>query len=316
MRRLMLSRSRSATSRTNTERGAIAVTAALVMVAMIGFTALAVDIGSLWWDRKQLQNGADAAALALAQSCAKGSCEADEATMGTGYVQGNKNDGNAALTAIEHTGNSVTVSVSSTRQHWFAPILGQSSSTVSATSTVSWGAIGAAAVLPLTVSICQLAQIRSGEEVVLRLKDELTDCAAGNPPHVIPGGFGWLVPGPDCKTQTRADSWVDSLTGNSGPQDDACNAYLQSLAGRDALVPVYDDAVGTGSHGQFHLAGYAALRVTSYCLAQGKGWDHTPDEKCTGSSRWIKGTFVKLVELGGTISPAPDFGVTTAQLTA
>lgn len=39
---------------------------------MLALSALVVDVGSLMWERRQLQNGADAVVLSLADSCAKG----------------------------------------------------------------------------------------------------------------------------------------------------------------------------------------------------------------------------------------------------
>ena len=53
------------------ERGAVSVLIAILMVSLLGFTALAVDVGMLYAERTQLRNGADAAALAIAQKCAR-----------------------------------------------------------------------------------------------------------------------------------------------------------------------------------------------------------------------------------------------------
>ena len=46
------------------ERGAVAVMVALLMVPLIGFAAIAIDVAAMWSERQQLQNGADAGALA------------------------------------------------------------------------------------------------------------------------------------------------------------------------------------------------------------------------------------------------------------
>ena len=53
------------------ERGAISVIVAIVMVCLLGFAALAVDVGVLYAERAQLQNSSDAVALMVAQKCAK-----------------------------------------------------------------------------------------------------------------------------------------------------------------------------------------------------------------------------------------------------
>jgi Flp pilus assembly protein TadG len=58
------------------ERGAIAVLVAVMIGAgvLTGMGALVIDVGQLYQNRAELQNGADAGALSVAQSCAAGTC--------------------------------------------------------------------------------------------------------------------------------------------------------------------------------------------------------------------------------------------------
>lgn len=58
--------------RLSTEDGAVAVVVAVLLVVFFAIAALVIEIGQLYWERAQLQNGADAAALALAAECAEG----------------------------------------------------------------------------------------------------------------------------------------------------------------------------------------------------------------------------------------------------
>lgn len=55
------------------ERGAVAtiVAALLGFGVVLGFAAVSIDVGSLMWERRQVQNGADAVALAMAKTCAE-----------------------------------------------------------------------------------------------------------------------------------------------------------------------------------------------------------------------------------------------------
>lgn len=58
--------------RASGERGAVLVlTAFLTMFVAIGLLALTVDLGNITYNRAQLQNGSDAASLALAAACAQ-----------------------------------------------------------------------------------------------------------------------------------------------------------------------------------------------------------------------------------------------------
>lgn len=64
------------------DRGAIGVLVAVFLAAglLFGMGALVIDVGRLYQNRAELQNGADAAALAVAGSCATGTCSTAIAT--------------------------------------------------------------------------------------------------------------------------------------------------------------------------------------------------------------------------------------------
>lgn len=55
------------------ERGAVATLVAVLIAGgvVMGMLALSIDVGGVMYERRQLQNGADAASLALADECAK-----------------------------------------------------------------------------------------------------------------------------------------------------------------------------------------------------------------------------------------------------
>jgi len=55
------------TDKMQQERGAVAVTVAIMLIVLVGFTALSIDIGYLMVTRNELQNVADAAALAASR---------------------------------------------------------------------------------------------------------------------------------------------------------------------------------------------------------------------------------------------------------
>ncbi len=58
------------------DRGSVTPLVAILVAGgvLIGILTFAVDTGQVMWERRQTQNAADAAALSLAQSCAKGNC--------------------------------------------------------------------------------------------------------------------------------------------------------------------------------------------------------------------------------------------------
>ncbi len=90
--------------RRRAERGAVATIVAVFLAGgvLVGMAAFSVDVGSLLGERRQLQNGADAAALALAQTCSTTPARCTTANASTaaalaGLADGNADDGTAAL---------------------------------------------------------------------------------------------------------------------------------------------------------------------------------------------------------------------------
>ena len=96
--------------RANGERGAVLVlTAVLVAFVAIGMLALTIDLGNITYNRAQLQNGADAAALSLASSCAEGSSQCglpDDTSDLTQLAQANANASDQSMSIL--TGNNRT----------------------------------------------------------------------------------------------------------------------------------------------------------------------------------------------------------------
>jgi len=174
------------------DSGAVAVIVAILLpVVLLGFGALVLDVGSLYAEKRQLQNGSDAAALAIAASCAKGSCTdpgtgAPDSTAQT-YGNANDNSGGANVERVCGLGAGLiacpvgetipsglgyvrvrlqTGSVSGPGV--MPPLLGRAlgssydGTTVHAVSTVAWGVPKTiASALPLTVSTCEVPDVSS-----------------------------------------------------------------------------------------------------------------------------------------------------------
>jgi Flp pilus assembly protein TadG len=89
---------------TGADEGAVAILVALLLGlgVILGMAALTIDVGGLYAERRQLQNGADAAALAVAQdaarNCSTGSCV--PATRAQVYANGNSKDNTSAVVEI------------------------------------------------------------------------------------------------------------------------------------------------------------------------------------------------------------------------
>ena len=200
--------------RAQDERGATAVMFALLLVPMLGFAAIAVDVGSLYAEKARLQVAADAAAIAVAQDCSRGNC-GDMLATAQALITANDGEGTAAHPVLSSDPLSVTVVGSTPKEHWFAPVLGHDSTAVSATATVGWGSPSrGTAVLPLTFSWCEFQQMTGGGvpsgQVVRTIyftKTSNTTGCTGPSNNIVPGGFAYLdTPSGKCEAASAAAS--------------------------------------------------------------------------------------------------------------
>jgi Flp pilus assembly protein TadG len=303
------------------ERGASAVLIALLLVPLLGFTAIAVDIGALYAEKARLQTAADAAALAVAADCARGACGDMQATAQS-LVTANLGGATSAPPVLGSNPPSVTVTGSKPTDHWFAPVIGHDSTQVSATAVVGWGAPGGGtAVLPLIFSWCEWKQqtgggLPSGTTVrtIYFTKTSNTVGCTGPSRNFVPGGFAYLdTPGTRCEAASARDERSYSSTGNTPPS--VCEpTYVSSLVGRTVLLPLFDESGGTGSNAWYHVYGYAAFTITGYHFG---GQFGTTPRPCGGNERCISGYFTRFVEMSDRFTfdtNAPQLGAWVLRL--
>jgi Flp pilus assembly protein TadG len=323
--------------RMNSESGATAVLMAIMLVPLLGIGALVIDVGMVYFEARQLQNGADAAALAVAADCAAGDCGASDATAGF-YTDGNAADGLADAT-VQIPGlngpNSVTVTASTRSQdgsdritYYLASLLesrfnSDYNATFQRTATASWGGVGGGSTVPLTFSYCEWQNFTGGLGIdalptpVMTVyhhtssASDVNDCD-GPAGQDYPGGFGWLDTNGDgtCTADVILGN-ADGDTGNSPPVPAAStgctSAFFAGLIGQTVLMPVFGEVTGVGSNAVYEILGFAALEVTGFRFGGSlAGGSPVP---CGNPERCISGRFVEYYDLGSepTVG-APDYG--------
>ena len=90
--------------------GAVTMIVAVVLAGgvLLGMAALTVDVGLIHAERRELQNGADAGALAVAQQCAVGpGCDTTTGGLANTYADSNALDTQSRVTTVCGSGPSV-----------------------------------------------------------------------------------------------------------------------------------------------------------------------------------------------------------------
>lgn len=339
-------------NRDNHERGAVSVIVAILLVTLLGFTAIAVDVGVIYSERAQLQSGADASAIALAQKCARDATDAQCSTTSTlagSLANQNALDGMSKVHSIQLDKTARTVSVTISAKEtggkdnsvslFFANAIGIPSKEVGARSSAAWGSPKAGrTAFPLAFSICQVKDNIGGALQLLQEhgKNANADCNYGPSGAAVQGGFGWLVQdaGKCGGTIDLAVSEGGSDPGNNAPGN--CSTELnrwasEMAAGRDVIVllPVFDKVTGTGAGAIYGMVSFAAFKVTGWKFSGDSSLPYTYQNRastttgvtaateCRGECRGVIGKFVKYVSLadGYTLGPVDQYGATIARLT-
>ncbi|NLJ31883.1 MAG: hypothetical protein GX424_09845 [Clostridiales bacterium] len=150
------------------ENGQAAVLLALVFIVLLGFVALTMDIGRATVEKSDLQNAADASALAGAQSLPDSSAAISAATS---YAQKNGVENSKIQVVTPYKGDSKKVEVVCTRtvEYTFARVLGYQSTTVTVKAVASRSGVegGISGLRPWAIT--DKYSYTYGEEFVLKV---------------------------------------------------------------------------------------------------------------------------------------------------
>jgi len=325
------------------DSGAVLLLTSIMMVVLLGMGALVIDVGRFYVERRELQNGADAAALAVAQDCAGGSCGGATATART-YANANARDGKAGIGELCGSGPGLlacatnppnvpaknwvkvrTVTPDDNQvQYVLAPVLGHDAGKTSATAVASWGTVGSATTIPVAFSVCEFKALggtidgsqfptQTGYVYLHGDGPDHGGCLTTPSGLKLPGGFGWLDQTGSCTASVSTGGWAGSDNGNDFPP----NCDVTKWQNAKVLVPLYDQTQLSGSNGQYHVVGFAEFKVLAYKLKPG-AWNMPGNGKCPGttgnSGMCLYGQFSHFVTTSGQTGTGPDFGATVVQM--
>lgn len=238
--------------------GATAVLIGISLIVLFGAGALVLDVGNMFWERRQLQNGADGGSLAVAQDIARmiadGQPPPSTGPLGTPFVStaehyadSNSHEGEAKVEVptprldtidgrpLTDVGKVTVDTLVSDGQlsHWLAPVLGIDSSPVRATASAVYGPLVAKGAFPFAgcEELWQSNRPPNPSPGLLEIHYKGT---GGQPPDDYgcevdgnfptgdnPGNFGWLETDGECVTEYQ---WSEG-SGEADSSDNAGTVY-------------------------------------------------------------------------------------------
>lgn len=293
------------------ERGAVTVIIAVTLGALLAVSALAIDAGMLYQERRQMQTAVDAAALAAAHEMAEGRTSSAEA-VARDYVAKNTKSGAASVTVTFPSATQVRVSATISRDLFFARSFGSKKASLAAVATAGYGPAGSLSDLaPFLVPAQYIPpHIGSGNRFSFELGNDRPLPATGGQ-----GGYFWLCnySGSGTGTSTYAD-WIvngypgevsiGSVVNGTGVKDALKNAITERINENPSIImPVYDSTENMGANGEYHVVGFAEFVITGFSFQ--------------GNPKTISGYFTNgrvAVSAGGGGTPGADFGIRTVWL--
>jgi Flp pilus assembly protein TadG len=282
------------------ELGATSILVVLLMTVLLVCAALVIDVGAIQARKAQLQDAADAAALAIAEECvaAPGSSPAvcAPAVVASAWdtaddlATANLADGDVEVVDVAFDTDRVRVTLASTQVGYFSPIAEVDRTDLRAAATAAW----TPSVIPLSLAMAACNFPDPGEETVLQSAVAVPTAVT----HLLGEGCGLLSDGVSLSgTGILSGGWLTSSVSVLGLTPDDCSydpnllttvtgtlakvvptdcaAVIQTwnVAPSDpqlVLLPVFDDSVeqllfddvfGFGTVDRFAL-----VEVTGYSL--------------------------------------------------
>jgi Flp pilus assembly protein TadG len=288
------------------EPGAVLVIVAISLIALLGMLVLTFDLGHGVALKRNMVNGADAAALAAARECALAHGETAARQAAADLLA--DNNGTAKVTSFQIDPGSpqcsgvpspspdnptVTVGVTVPVQYFFAPIFGFNNGTVSASATAEW-TLGVANPVPLKLDQLKVEDCTDGHQPGY----SGTECyfafdnsagSTGSQRGILDFPQGWPIVGQDTNPM--------ACTSNAGGANDLVDYINQmGLPGSNGFLPRMWDPPPTYACAEGGVNAVAIKAIVDWLNAvkemEPKPVVQFPEVACDGTAApcypWIK----------------------------
>lgn len=276
------------------ERGAAAILSAIMITVLIGFMAFVTDFGMAYANKRGLQNGADSAALAVAQNIAlQGSPTASCAQLATAwdnpssqavaedYFSRNRPGGDSAINHFDlvcvDNGKQLVVEVGTSQNSpsFFGTLFGQDDIDIEqGAKAVVAPAKSVIGLRPFGVCKGVAEQIIAAPLInhTIRLDNVNFGCggASGNWGIIdFNGGsnptgevIDWILNGYNGPISNSPPVYIPGQPG--APSPGSLEAAMNSVLDDEIVIPVYDLLSGSGSTAEFRVMGFLSTKICGW----------------------------------------------------
>ncbi|NBU06903.1 MAG: hypothetical protein EBZ98_04570, partial [Actinobacteria bacterium] len=248
--------------------GSIVALTAIMLVPLVIGLAIVVDSGRVWAERAALQNAVEVTAASAASTWIRTSSVCPTSVLA--YLT--KDDATPSSHSCTTTGNSragtITVTATDASSLFFSSLLGRSSASINASTTVKIGSIGSLlGVWP--VALCEkhpsiVAWRDSGFSLTtnytITLQTGPQNCGSG-----VGGNWGVLDFNGGANSTSETINWVKN--GYEAPLDVGNLVFgspggltnsigIDSMIGKTILIPLFDQATASGSNALYRISGF------------------------------------------------------------
>lgn len=296
---------------TERDRGSVALIVAFAFVPMSAMFATVADGGLVWWRKQELQNGVEAAAIAVADHYVHGLGTCQPSSLALVVLDGDQ----VATVDCSATGSStngvVTVTGRAEVPLNFAQLIGRDSAGIETSASVRIGAVSSASGLrPLAMCVGNPALtswlaggMTSNADFRIDINASTAACGGSVPgnwavidfdggPNSMSAAQGWIQNG--YSASVRVGQTLDGDPGIPSPA-----LQVDTVVGQSFSVPVFANPRLSGSNSLYDIVGFVRVNLVSATL------------NGSASQRHLVVRFLKYVT-AGTAGPSsqPSFGST------
>jgi len=264
-----------ATTHEQRDDGAVAALVAIALIPLVFGVAIVVDSGRVWAERAALQNAVEVAAASAATTWIRNGAICPTSVMSYLTVDDATPTQSSCTSSGIATDGSITVNASDDTLLFFASLLGRSSASINASTTVRTGSTGSLiGVWP--VALCEMhPSLLEWKASGFSLTNNYTITLQSGPSSCggnVGGNWGVLDFNGGANSTSETIGWVqngyaealevgDIVVGSPGGLTSSIG--IDSMRGKPILIALFDQALASGSNANYRISGFVSATLIS-----------------------------------------------------